>query len=152
MSDDNPFTPQAEIDAFVSIIATSAPAPFVFSIRKQYVDLILAGSKRWEFRTRRPSVATGDTALIYESRGLGRIVASFVVGRVIEGWPVAVRDRVEEEARWSAGIGQREYLKYFEGYATAVAIELLSVEPLDLPLPEGMRAPQSWARYKGPWP
>ena len=96
-------------------MSDATTAPFVFSIRKQYGDLILAGSKRWEFRTRRPSVATGDTALIYESRGCNRIVASFVVGRVIEGEPIDVRGSVETVGHGGAGIGLVEYLEYFRG-------------------------------------
>ena len=52
----------------------SAPTqpPMLFSIRAEYCERILDGSKRWEFRTRCPSTKRGERSYIYESRGRGR--------------------------------------------------------------------------------
>lgn len=125
----------------------SAKPPMVFSIRAEYCARILDGSKRWEFRTRRPRVETGELCYIYESRGRGRIVASFRRGRSIYATPVKLFESVRRRGG-GHGIGVEPFLKYFGDRVTAYAIELLDVEPLDMPLPEGMRAPQSWARLK----
>lgn len=132
-------------------------APTVFSIRPEYTRLILAGSKLWEIR-RSPcrQVKRGDLALIYESldggRGRGRIVAAFTVGRMITSSTASALHAVVLWCGGGIGISKRKLAEYLEGAREPTAIELLDVQPRDLPLPEGMRAPQSWARYDGPWP
>lgn len=125
--------------------------PMVFSIRAEYVREILAGRKRWEFRTRKPSIGDGEFALIYESRGCGRVVASFRRGRAISGSPKAVWDSATRSGG-GHGISWGAYGSYFIGRERAHAVELLDVKPLDMLLPLGMRAPQAWARWKGEWP
>ena len=128
-------------------------SPMVFSIRAEYCARILAGSKRWEFRTRMPRVSMGDVALIYESRGRGRIVAAFTVGSLLHPMsPGALWQTVETMDPGSHGISRDAYDRYFEGRSSACAIGVESVVPLDIALPENMCPPQSWARWRGPWP
>ena len=131
------------------IRAAADRSPFVFSIRPRFVALLLAGTKTVEFRTRRPSVAAGDTILIYETAPRSLVVASAIVGGVIVGEPAEV---------WRAtggrgGIDRETFDSYFAERRTAVAVEL-AVTPLVTPLalPAGQHAPQAWARWRGPWP
>ena len=127
-------------------------APFIFAIRAVYARRILDGSKRWEFRTRMPSVRLGDLALIYESRGRGRIVGAFTVGSLLHTMsPGVLWQTVEEMDPGSHGIDRSAYNAYFEGRAAGVAIGVVAPVALDWPLPPGMHAPQSWARWVGPW-
>jgi len=127
--------------------------PFVFSIREEYARRILAGDKRFEFRKSMPRFDMGDTALIYESRGRGRIVASFTVGSLIHAQsPGTLWRTIETMDPGSQGIDREAYLKYFEGRETGVAFGVTDVRPLDLPLPADMHPPQRWARWKGSWP
>ena len=126
-------------------------APMVFSIRAEYCAGILEGSKRWEFRTRCPRIEPGETALIYESRGRGRIVASFRRGIIIEGTPAAAWNEVTVQGG-GHGVSFNGLLDYLDGREKAFAMGLIDVRPLNIELPERMRAPQAWARWKGPWP
>jgi predicted transcriptional regulator len=133
--------------------------PFVFSIRAEYARRILDGSKRFEFRKSMPGgrdrsrFTMGDTALIYESRGRGRIVARFTVGSMVHAMsPGAIWRTVETMDPGSHGIDLPAFRRYFEGRDSAVAFGVEDVIPLDLALPACMSPPQSWARWKGPWP
>ena len=135
-------------------------APFLFAIRAEYVARILDGSKRWEFRKSMPGGADrskftmGDTALIYESRGRGRVVASFRVGSLIhEQYPADLWRTVETFDPGSHGIEWSALYQYLdtgtEGSGRGVAFGIEDVRPLDLPLPANMRPPQSWVRWRG---
>ena len=133
--------------------------PFVLSIRAEYARRILVGDKRVEIRKSMPGGADrskfdrGDTALIYESRGRGRIVASFTVGSLIHAQsPADLWRTIGTMDPGSHGIDRAAFFKYFEGRETGVAFGVTDVRPLDMPLPADMHPPQHWARWKGPWP
>lgn len=130
--------------------------PFVFAIRPRHVANFRAGTKRRriggeqvEYRTRRPSVATGERHLIYECAPVSKVVAIATIGEVLEGTP----DEVWAATTGSGGITEVEFGDYFDGRRKAYAIEM-TMEWLDTPvaLPEGMSPPQSWSRWRGEWP
>jgi predicted transcriptional regulator len=123
--------------------------PLVFSIRPVYLALFFDGRKRFEFRTRRPSVESGDVVLLYETAPTSAIVATAVVGIVYDGTPA----RVWDLAGSSGGITKAEFDRYFADRCRAVAVEIeLTRLTSTVPLPVGMVAPQSWARWRGEWP
>jgi predicted transcriptional regulator len=134
---------------------TSTNAPFVFSIRPQFIVALLDGSKSkgdpttwdpaygaWEYRTRRPSVEIGDQILIYESRGRGMIVAIAEVLELLVDTVDAVREQTSPAD---------DFDEYFAGRDIAVAMRL-HVRELDEPIALVQSAPQCWARYRGAWP
>jgi len=123
--------------------------PLVFSIRPVYLAMFFDGRKRFEFRTRRPSVASGDVVLLYETAPTSAIVATAVVGVVYDGTPA----RVWELAGSVGGITKAQFDLYFGDRVRAVAVELeLTRLTSSVPLPTGMVAPQSWSRWRGEWP
>ena len=124
-------------------------APFVFSIRPEYVARIFDGSKRYEYRTRRPSMRPGDLFLIYETAPVSMIVAEAWIHQVICEDPRNVWDHTAH----AAGIDRAAFDAYFLGrdYACALDISKTRWLPDPAPLPSGMAPPQSWARYKGSW-
>ncbi len=133
----------------------SDKAPFLFPIKAAYVKLILAGDKRFEFRKSMPGGADrskftmGDTALIYESRGRGRVVASFRVGSLVFAMsPGRLWQTVETMDPGSSGIGRKALAEYLDK-GTGVAFGIEDVRPLDIALPASMRPPQSWVRWRG---
>ena len=132
----------------------SEAKPFVFALKPEYAKAIINGSKGWEVRTRMPSVEIGDLALIYESRGRGRIVGSFRVTDVIHPMrPVDLWDLIETLGG-RHGVAREDFNLYFQGRSKAIALGVGSPVKLDppLPLPPGMAAPQSWARLRiGEW-
>jgi predicted transcriptional regulator len=48
---------------------------------------ILEGKKKWELRTKRPSIDAGDIVVLYATSPLRAVVGSFVVGDVVSGTP-----------------------------------------------------------------
>lgn len=123
--------------------------PFVFAIRPQYVARLLDGSKRVEYRTRRPRLERGDTILIYETAPTSAVVARATVIDVIVGAPAWVWSKTW----YDGGIAGPDFMAYFDGREIAVAIELdVEALPGHVPLPDGMAPPQSWARWRGEWP
>ena len=125
-----------------------ADRPMVFSIRPAYVAMFRAGTKHCELRTRLPSVTPGDTSLIYETAPMSMVVAEATIGTIVDDTPAAVWDQVER----ACGITRAEFDRYFAGRTRAVAI-WMALRWLEhpVPLPSGMAAPQSWARWKGEW-
>jgi len=125
------------------------PKPFVFSIRPEFVARILDGSKRYEYRTRRPRMECGDTLLINQTK-CGGVVASARLAAIIAGHP----GQVWQMTKGAAGIGPSDYLAYFHGRAEAFALVLADVVEFatPIPLPAGMATPQSWGRWTGDWP
>jgi len=73
-------------------------SPMVFSIHPRFVSAFRAGTKRFEFRTRRPDV-DGETVMIYETAPTSAIVASASVGRIILGSPFAIWTDTGEHLR-----------------------------------------------------
>lgn len=125
-------------------------APMVFSIRPEYIEAFRRGSKQIEYRTRRPSVSVGERVLIYETAPTSAIVAEAVVAHsIIDGVPSDVW-----KSTWAhGGISREVFDAYFADHTRAVAIWLaMHWLPSPVPLPAGMRAPQSWARLHGSWP
>src|SRR5438105_780743 len=66
-----------------------APQYLFLPIRPRWALAILEGSKRWELRTRRPSVDSGDVVVLYATSPLRAVVGSFMVGEIISGDPLS---------------------------------------------------------------
>lgn len=98
----------------------------VLSVRPVFADQILSGSKTVELRRVRPHVSIGTQVLIYSSSPTKALVATACVrgvdvGTVEAQWPLVCE---------AAGISERDYLAYFQGRESAVAIWLAQVRPL----------------------
>jgi len=116
----------------------------LFSIKPQYAEAILAGSKEVEFR--RTALAADVThVVIYATSPVQRVLGTFEVAGVEQATPTSL---------WTSygrvgGIGLEDYLDYFTGAETAYAIKVRRpqtwTEPLALEaLSPGLRAPQSY--------
>jgi predicted transcriptional regulator len=129
--------------------ALPASKPLVFAIRPEFVDAFASGAKLFEFRTRRPSVDMGDTVLIYETAPMSKIVATATVRNLFGGTP----EQIWMATEGGRGIERDEFNRYFDGRSHAYAIRL-DAKFLDVPLalPSCMKPPQSWTRWRGPWP
>ncbi len=116
----------------------------VMSIKPQFAEGILAGTKLVEFRKRRlaPDVTT---VIIYSTKPVGRLVGVFDVAGYDVGSPTAIWER----HKGHAGISRRGYREYYRGHATAVAINVADARPFARPLllseiDVGLQAPQSF--------
>ena len=104
----------------------------LLSIKPKYVDAILAGTKRVEYRTRIRKDPEVTTALIYRSGDLKKIVAEFTIGGIIEGSP----KQVWEQTKDFGGIEEKDYFRYFATRDIAYAYQIcnLVIYPEAIPL------------------
>lgn len=120
----------------------------LISIHPIYVEKILSGEKRLEFR-RSWAANQVDYLIIYATSPVQRIVAVTQIGQVIRG----SKNRLWELARnKGGGISRRKLFEYMEGKKQGVALELLQtikiaevINPYAL-FGNGFRPPQSF-RY-----
>lgn len=116
----------------------------LISIHPEFVDKILSGQKRFEFRRKVP---TGQLCrlVIYATAPVMRVVAVVEVKSVFSDSP----ERLWCLTHQSAGISKKYYQQYFAGRKIAHAIELGDVCVLNDPKPlakvcPSVVAPQSY--------
>jgi predicted transcriptional regulator len=111
------------------------------SIRPQYAEAILAGTKRIEFRKRR--LADDISAVVvYSTLPIGQIVGAFSVLTCEVASPTALW----EKHRHHAGIARDAYRDYYRGNSTAVGILIDQALALDAPVP----LPEAWPAVRPP--
>jgi len=111
----------------------------LMSIRPEYAAAILAGSKTFELRRRRPSFAPGSRVVVYSSSPDQRLLGTFEAGNIHEESPSKVWKVVSR----TAGITREDFDAYFDGCEIAYAIEVRRPTRLD-PKPLRFRPPQSY--------
>lgn len=122
------------------------PRVALISIRPCYVEKILSGEKRLEFR-RRWTAEPVDVLVIYSSSPIQRIVAMAKVVGVTEGSAAALWELAKEK---KGGVTRQLIRDYFAGNKTGIAIEISDIaefeEPLDpKKLFKDFRPPQSFS-------
>jgi predicted transcriptional regulator len=113
----------------------------ILSIRPQFVEEIFSGSKKFEYRKnifKRPV----EKVYIYASAPVSRIVGEFEVAEILESTPKQIWQRTK---RWS-GIKKEWFDAYYQGRATAYAIEIKNLKGYARPRKLSVAAPQSF-RY-----
>lgn len=112
-------------------------------INPEYVDKILAQTKRFEYRKNRCK-SNVDTIVIYSTFPVMRIVAAVEVVGVIEDTP----RNVWKQTKDFSGISKEFFDSYFKGKQKAVAYKLGKVKKYKKPLTLGdfglKSAPQSF--------
>ncbi|EOZ0881784.1 ASCH domain-containing protein [Serratia sp. Lou2A] len=119
----------------------------LLSIKPEYAEKILDGSKKFEFRKGIFKNEKITTVVIYATMPIGKIVGEFQVDSVLTGSP----DAVWAETKKFAGITKEFFDMYYEGREKAFAIKIGSVDKFDAPLPlsalgNNITPPQSY-RY-----
>lgn len=91
----------------------------LISIKKEYVDRIISGEKRYEFRKR---VAKNDInkLIIYCTIPTKRVVAEAEIMDIIE----LSKEDMWNQTKEFAGINKEDFMKYFEKNNTAFAYKL----------------------------
>jgi len=90
----------------------------LFSIKPEYAEKILNGTKRFEYRKTAPRNPDIRTVVIYATMPVEKVVGEFEVGEVLEQHPDALWNQTKSES----GITRKFFDKYFEGRDKAVAI------------------------------
>lgn len=122
------------------------------SIRPQFADAILDGTKSVEFRKRRlaPDVTT---VLIYATMPTGQVVGAFEIA----GYDIASPTQLWERHKEHAGIARAAYRDYYRGTRQAVGLLVRDARRLTRPvllreLDDGLRPPQSFCYLRlSPW-
>lgn len=103
----------------------------LLSIKQVYCDLILNGTKRFEFRKKLPNgLKKGDEVAIYCTRPVSRVVAYFRVSDVIQ----TTRQNLWRQTRFAAGINYETFMDYFSAKKQANAIRIGKLHVLNTPL------------------
>lgn len=113
----------------------------ILSIKPQFVKEIVAGRKRFEFR-KAVFKQKVEKVYVYASSPVSRIVGEFQPVDVISGTPTEVWAQTKD----FSGITKKFFQEYYKGKDTAYAIVIQNFVKYDkpLPLPEGVKAPQSY--------
>lgn len=121
----------------------------LMSIRPQYANKIFDGSKTVELRRIKPKfLGNGDLVFIYVSSPVKSLLGAFVVSSVVEK-PLA---SLWNAVRNRAGISKAEFLNYYVGEQSGVAIFIKDVWLLPKPIHltdlkrqvKGFHPPQSY--------
>ena len=116
----------------------------LLSIKPEYVERILAGTKKYEYR-KRLARNKSSILLVYSTSPIMKIVARVEIRGTISAAP----STLWEQTKSNAGIIRKKYREYFHGCKTAYAYELGKVErfnpPHDLSDYNIMIAPQSFS-------
>lgn len=103
----------------------------LLSIKPRYVEAILKGDKRYEFRKNIFRNKDVENVYIYATAPVKKLVGFFKVGNILEDHPVCLWDRLQE----FSGLDEKEFFSYFGDNKRGFAIEILSVaeflNPLD---------------------
>lgn len=106
----------------------------LLSIKQVYCDLILKGTKRFEFRKKLPNgLKKGDEVAIYCTRPVSRVIAYFRVSDVIQ----TTRQSLWRQTRLGAGINYETFMGYFSAKKQANAIRIGKLHVLNTPLSLG---------------
>ncbi|NVZ11546.1 ASCH domain-containing protein [Allochromatium humboldtianum] len=118
----------------------------LLSIKPDYANRILDGTKRYEFRRRVHQDVRVRTVIIYATKPIGKVVGEFSIKNVHSDHP----DSLWEKTKEFSGITKEFFSDYFRGRDVGHAIEVKTVKrykkPKDLSefLASGV-APQSYA-------
>ncbi len=100
------------------------------SVRPQYAERIIDGTKQVELRRARPSFGPGTVVLIYTTAPIYQIRGVFVVSQLIEGTVGSLWKRF----RQALGVSRREYLAYFYGKQVGYGISIKTARPMNRPI------------------
>ena len=123
----------------------------ILSIKPKYVQLILSGAKRYEFRKAIFSEKYVRIAYIYATHPIKKLVGLFEIGRIIRERPEGLWDQLG----FHSGMREAEFFDYFKGAKIGFAIEIKRVEIFDSQcdprvLIPGFNPPQSFCYLKSP--
>lgn len=102
----------------------------ILSIRPQFAQMILDGSKRYEYRKRVFKRTDIDRVYIYASKPICRIVGYFTIDHVIEDSP----SHMWQMTYRGGGISKEYFDAYFKGNHKAHAIKIGVAVKLDTPV------------------
>jgi predicted transcriptional regulator len=112
----------------------------IISIKPQFVEKILSGEKKYEFR-RRIYKKEVEKIYIYQTLPYAGIVAYFTPGEIVKDTPQNLWDRFKDVS----GTTEEHLLGYLHDKEYGYAIEITDLKIFEEPfIPKGIAAPQSY--------
>ena len=113
----------------------------ILSIKPQFVEEIVAGTKRFEYR-KSIFKQRVEKVYVYASAPVSKVIGEFQPVDVVTGEPAAVW----KKTRRFSGITKKFFDEYYAGRAVAHAIVIQNFKLYEraIALPKGIHAPQSY--------
>lgn len=102
----------------------------LLSVRPQYAQSILAGTKTAEIRRQRPDIDPGIPVIIYATKPVGAVIGTACIDRIYAGTPA----RLWQQHQDHLGISRDEFDQYLHGIVAAYVLMLTSPRRLAQPL------------------
>ena len=101
----------------------------LISIKPEYVNEILSGRKKYEYRKVKAKKDNVDKMIIYATAPIMKVVAEIEILKILEDSP----DLIWENTKEYSGINKSFYDKYYENRNIAIAYQLGKVEKYNIP-------------------
>ena len=98
-------------------------------IKPKYVDEILSGRKKYEYRKIKAKRNGIDKMIIYSTSPIMKVVAEVDIEGIIEETP----KKLWNITKHASGISEKKYNEYYKGKAKAIAYELGVVKQYEKP-------------------
>lgn len=98
-------------------------------INPEYVDEILAGRKKYEYRKIKAKRNNIDKMIIYSTSPIMKVVAEVDIKEILEEEP----EKLWEMTKNESGITKEFYNKYYKNKNTAIAFKLGTIKVYDEP-------------------
>lgn len=92
----------------------------LLSIKPEYVERILNGTKKFEYRKKIFKNKNVNTVVIYATKPIGKVVGEFYIRNIIEDNPQTIWNLTNKYS----GISKNSFDKYFHNVQEGFAIEI----------------------------
>lgn len=101
----------------------------LISIKPEYVNEILSGRKKYEYRKVKAKKDNVDKMIIYATAPIMKVVAEIEILKILEDTP----DLIWKNTKEYSGINKSFYDKYYENRNIAIAYQLGKIEKYNKP-------------------
>ena len=101
----------------------------LISIKPEYVNEILSGRKKYEYRKVKAKKENVDKMIIYATAPIMKVVAEVEILKILEDTP----DLIWENTKEYSGINKFFYDKYYENRNIAIAYQLGKIDKYNKP-------------------
>lgn len=95
----------------------------LLSIKPEYVEKILSGEKKFEYRKSIFSKKGVKTVVIYSTMPVGKVVGEFEIGEILSAHPAEVWGKTKE----FSGVNEVFFQQYFKDRELAHAIQINNI-------------------------
>lgn len=97
----------------------------LLSIKPQYVDKIVSGEKKYEFRKTIFKREQVDTIVVYSSGKVGKLIGEIKFKTILSDTPLNIWNKTKKEA----GLSKEDFFDYFMNKNIAYAVKIESFKP-----------------------